>query len=147
MWMFQPSWPVIFFFCPASSSWNHPVLFRRWSLIPPRSPWFAGAGGGKSRGSNFNSLLLHFQSRTLLTSSHFAFFLVFHFDGCKKRRKKKVGRQMLSVASVAYSWGSAYVAVKQIETEEVFPCEDVAKNNICNRKWQLLRKKSLRLTD
>lgn len=94
--------------------------------------------GGESRGSNFNSLLLHFQSRTLLTSSHFAFFPPrFSFWRLQKKGgKKKAGGRCSALPRLLILGGhmtrppplwphreynqGVYVAVKQIEAEDVF---------------------------
>lgn len=66
-------------------------------MIRGRILALAGAGGGVG-GLNFDSLLLHFQSTTLLT--HFPSFLVFHLDGCKKGEKKVGGGGKRRVADV-----------------------------------------------
>lgn len=154
-----------FFFCPASSSWNHPMLFRGRSLIPPRSPWFAGAGGGEVKRVKlwFSPPSLPIQNFINVVS--LCFFSRFSFWRLQKKEKNKSGRgrkksggrcpaspRLLILEDHTtqppslwphrkYNQG-VYVAVKQIEAEEVFPGEDVEKNNICNRKWQLLKKKS-----
>lgn len=85
---------------------NDPMLVRRRrSLIPPRSRWFAGQSwpapaGGTPRGSNFDSLLLHVQSRASVTSSHFPLTTF-----------PKMWRQMFSVASAASFSGRPDAAI------------------------------------